>query len=141
MSILSKGCVLVVDDHHDSREMLVEYLAFAGFDAATAADGEQALARVEQLLPDVVLMDLHLPGSFDGWEATRRIKENIRLQHIVVIGITSVSLPEQHVKAFRAGCAAVFVKPLDLSALAAHLEQVIGSREGHARHGRDSAAS
>ncbi|MFW5921619.1 MAG: response regulator [Polyangiales bacterium] len=65
--------VLVVDDSLDGRELVVDVLSLSGFRTAEAADGEQALARVRELRPDVVLMDLSLP-QIDGWEATRQLK-------------------------------------------------------------------
>jgi len=70
----SHRSILVVDDPQRSLEMIAEYLSFIGFAVSTASDAVAALARAEQLRPDVVLMDLALPGAMDGWEATRRIK-------------------------------------------------------------------
>src|SRR6476661_5895254 len=65
--------VLVVDDYRDARELYAETLLVAGFRVAEAADGHQAVDRARALLPDVVLMDLSLPGK-DGWQATRELK-------------------------------------------------------------------
>ena len=67
--------VLVVDDVDHGREIFAEYLEFRGFRVATAADGLEALDKAFELLPDVILMDLSLPG-IDGWEATRRLKRD-----------------------------------------------------------------
>src|SRR3954451_15169895 len=65
--------VLVVDDYQDAREMCCEYLTYCGFRVAEARNGQEAIEKAAQLLPDLILMDLSLPGM-DGWEATRRLK-------------------------------------------------------------------
>ena len=71
-----KPSVLVVEDNRDNREMLAQYLAALGFTVTTAANSDEALARAEELRPNVVLMDLALPGTLDGWETTRRARAN-----------------------------------------------------------------
>jgi CheY-like chemotaxis protein len=118
--------VLVVDDHEDTRELLSEYLAHLGFAVATAHDGATALTRAERLQPDVVLMDLWLPGTMDGWEATRRLKA--MLKHLVVIAVTAHVWPQDHQKALHAGCQGVFTKPVNLAALAAQIAEVTQRR-------------
>lgn len=103
--------VLVVDDMEDGRDICAEYLAFRGFGVATAEDGHEALAKCASLLPDVILMDLSLPGM-DGWEATRRLKQDDRTKHIRVIALTAHALPSAHERARAAGCDAVVTKPV-----------------------------
>ena len=68
--------VLVVDDVAHGREIFAEYLEFRGFRVATAEDGIEAMEKAFELRPDVILMDLSLPG-IDGWEATRRLKKDV----------------------------------------------------------------
>ena len=65
--------ILVVDDYQDAREMYAEYLQFSGFRVAEARNGNEAVDQAFALKPDLILMDLSLPGM-DGWEATRRLK-------------------------------------------------------------------
>ncbi len=119
--------ILVVDDSVDNREMLGEYLTYRGFTVATASDGAEALARAEELRPHVVLMDLHLPGTMDGWEATRRMKAQPSLKHTPVIAVTAHAYPVDHERALRAGCRAVVVKPYDLPALVARIQTIVGA--------------
>jgi len=102
--------VLVVDDVEHGRDICSEYLEFRGFRVATAADGLEALAKAFELLPDVILMDLSLPG-IDGWEATRRLKQDDRTRRIPVIALTAHALISAHEKAIAAGCDAVVTKP------------------------------
>lgn len=103
--------VLVVDDVADGREICAEYLAFRKYRVATAADGREALAKAFALLPDVILMDLSLP-EIDGWEATRRLKDDERTRHIPIIALTAHALRSAHDEALAAGCDAVVTKPV-----------------------------
>ena len=102
--------VLIVDDVDHGREICSEYLAFRGFRVATAADGQEALDKAFELLPDVILMDLSLP-KIDGWEATRRLKQDARTSAIPVVALTAHALASAHDKAKEAGCDAVVTKP------------------------------
>ena len=70
MSTETVPLILVVDDYQDAREMYAEYLQFSGFRVAEARNGNEALEQAFALKPDLILMDLSLPGM-DGWEATR----------------------------------------------------------------------
>jgi CheY-like chemotaxis protein len=102
--------VLVVDDVDHGREIFAEYLEFRGFRVATAADGLEALEKAFELKPDVILMDLSLPG-IDGWEATRRLKQDDRTRAIPVIALTAHALASAHDKAREVGCNSVVTKP------------------------------
>ena len=102
--------VLIVDDVDHGREICSEYLQFRGFRVATAADGQEALDKAFELLPDVILMDLSLP-KIDGWEATRRLKNDDRTRAIPVVALTAHALASAHDKAMEAGCDSVVTKP------------------------------
>ena len=102
--------VLIVDDVDHGREICSEYLEFRGFRVATAADGQEALDKAFELLPDVILMDLSLP-KIDGWEATRRLKHDERTRAIPIVALTAHALASAHEKAMEAGCDSVVTKP------------------------------
>jgi serine/threonine protein kinase len=102
--------ILLVDDVDHGREIFGEFLEFRGFRVATAADGLEALEKAFELIPDVILMDLSLPG-IDGWEATRRLKQDERTQNIPVIALTAHQLQGAHDMALKAGCEEVVTKP------------------------------
>jgi two-component system, cell cycle response regulator DivK len=116
--------VLVVDDYEDARDMYAEYLRVSGYQVATATDGLQAVALTTERLPDIVLMDLSLPG-LDGWEATRQIKADSRTRHIPVIALTGHGLSSAADGARAAGCDAFVLKPCHLEDVLAEVKRLL----------------
>jgi two-component system cell cycle response regulator DivK len=102
--------ILVVDDYEDAREMYAEYLRFCGFRVAEARNGSEALEQAFSLKPDLILMDLSLPG-LDGWEATRQLKADERTRQIPVVALTGHALAGASEGAKRAGCDSFVTKP------------------------------
>lgn len=102
--------VLLVDDYSDAREMYSEYLKYSGFDVVEAANGVEALERALDSSPDIILMDLSLP-VMDGWEATRRLKQDARTAGIPVVALTGHALSGILEGAKTAGCDAFVTKP------------------------------
>ena len=102
--------ILVVDDYEDAREMYAEYLRFCGFRVAEARNGNEALEQAFALMPDLILMDLSLPGM-DGWEATRQLKSDERTRNIPVVALTGHALAGASEGAKRAGCDSFVTKP------------------------------
>src|SRR4029078_11107354 len=113
--------VLVVEDFADNRDLLTEYLTFRGFSVTAAAAGEAALRSASEHRPDVILMDLRMPG-LDGWQATRRLKADPNTANVPVVAVTARALRPEIESARDAGCDAVVAKPFDISALADALE-------------------
>jgi CheY-like chemotaxis protein len=116
--------VLVVDDFSDGRELVAEYLAFRGFNVSEATNGADALEISRTTLPDIVLMDLSMPG-IDGWQATRALKADPRTRRIKVIAVTAHALKAETDSAKAAGCDGVICKPFDLVALADALPRLM----------------
>jgi two-component system cell cycle response regulator DivK len=102
--------ILVVDDYQDAREMYAEYLQFSGFRVAEAKNGNEAVEKAFELRPDLILMDLSLPGK-DGWEATRELKSDERTRHIPVVALTGHALAGASEGAKKAGCDSFVTKP------------------------------
>jgi CheY-like chemotaxis protein len=102
--------ILVVDDYQDAREMYAEYLQFSGFRVAEAKNGNEAVEKAFALKPDLILMDLSLPGM-DGWEATRRLKADDATKHIPVVALTGHALAGASEGAKKAGCDSFVTKP------------------------------
>ena len=102
--------ILVVDDYQDAREMYAEYLQFSGFRVAEARNGNEAVEQAFALKPDLILMDLSLPGM-DGWEATRRLKADDTTRHIPIVALTGHALAGASEGARKAGCDSFVTKP------------------------------
>ena len=110
MSDATQPLILVVDDYQDAREMYAEYLQFSGFRVAEARNGNEAVSQALELKPDLILMDLSLPGM-DGWEATRVLKADDRTRHIPIVALTGHALAGASEGAKRAGCDSFVTKP------------------------------
>lgn len=119
-------CVLVVDDYPDGREVCAEYLAFSGFRVLQAADGQEALDLAFAEHPDLILMDLSLPGM-DGWEATRRLKADRRTARTPVIALTAHALDSHAASARAAGADAVVTKPFLPNELVAEVRRQLAA--------------
>jgi len=117
--------VLIVEDHRDNRELLEQYLTFRGCTVETATTGSEAMAVAEVMRPHVVLMDLGLPGTMDGWETTRQFMSHPVLKSSIVIAVTAHGFPTDVERAMRAGCRAVFIKPYDIGALAEEVRRSV----------------
>jgi two-component system, cell cycle response regulator DivK len=102
--------VLLVDDYPDNRDIYAQFLIYSGLRVEEADNGHQALDKAFTLRPDVIVMDLSLPG-LDGWEATRRLKQDPRTCDIPVIALTGHALAGHSERAFDAGCDAFITKP------------------------------
>lgn len=102
--------VLVVDDHADNRTLVSWILELEGLRVAEAATGDEALAVTREQLPDLVLMDLELPG-IDGWEVTRLLGSGPDTAHIPVVAITAHAQQPFVERALQAGCVSVIKKP------------------------------
>jgi two-component system cell cycle response regulator DivK len=116
--------VLVVEDNLMNLELLVQLLQ-DDYDVLTARDGQTGVEQVRDKMPDLVLMDLSLPG-LDGWEATRQLKADERLQHIPVIALTAHAMPGDDERARAAGCDEVLTKPIDEDLLFTTLDRYLG---------------
>jgi two-component system cell cycle response regulator DivK len=115
---------LVVEDHEDNRRILRDLLTSAGYEPIEAVSGEEGVALAETHRPDLILMDIQLPG-LDGYEATRRIKANPALRQIPIIAVTSYALSGDEVKAKEAGCDAYVTKPFSPRALLAKVREYL----------------
>src|SRR5712691_11063244 len=119
-----KPSILIVDDAEDGREMLVEYLAFRGFQVAEARHGAEAIEVARRVQPNIILMDLTMP-AMDGWEATRQLKADPLTKEIIIIAVSAHAFASEQASAREAGCDGFIAKPFDLAVLAEVLDRVI----------------
>lgn len=117
--------ILAVDDQEDNRRILRDLLTASGFEVIEANTGEEAVSLAAAERPDLILMDIQLPG-IDGYEATRRIKANPELRATPLIVVTSYALSGDDAKAFAAGADAYVSKPFSPRALLAKVREFLG---------------
>jgi two-component system, cell cycle response regulator DivK len=116
--------ILVVEDHEDNRRILRDLLGNAGYQMMEAETGEAGLATAAAERPDLILMDIQLPG-LDGYEATRRLKADPALRSIPIIVVTSYALSGDDAKARAAGCDAYVTKPFSPRQLLAKIKEYL----------------
>jgi len=116
--------ILVIEDQEDNRRILRDLLTNSDFEVIEAVTGTDGVCIAETHHPDLILMDIQLPG-IDGYEATRRIKANPDLQKIPIIVVTSYALSGDDVKAFEAGCDAYVTKPFSPRNLLAKIREFL----------------
>jgi two-component system cell cycle response regulator DivK len=114
--------ILVVEDNEDNRRIFRDLLTSAGYELVEAGTGEEGVTLAESHVPDLILMDIQLPGV-DGYGATRRIKANSALRQIPIIAVTSYALSGDDAKALAAGCDAYVAKPFSPRALLAVIRE------------------
>ena len=119
--------VLIVEDQSDLRRLYAQQFAICGFDVIEAENGADAIAHTTSHVPDVVLMDLSLP-VLDGWEATRRLKNDSRTAHIPVVALTAHDGSGELQRATRAGCDWFVPKPCPPDALITEIRRVLAGR-------------
>src|ERR1700678_2433356 len=106
------GRVLIVDDERQNRRLLEVMLATEGLELLTATSGEEALAMVAHEPPDLVLLDVLMPGM-DGYDVTRQIKGNPLTKHIPVILVTAEGDRNARMLGLKAGAEDFLTKPVD----------------------------
>ena len=122
--------ILVVDDIADNVEILRMRLTSLGYEVVVAEDGEQALARVRETLPDLILLDIMMP-KIDGLEVVRRLKADARLPFIPVILVTAKASPQDVVAGLNAGGDDYLAKPIDHGALVARVRAMLRIKALH----------
>ena len=108
--------------------MLGFYLKLSGYIALEAATGEDALPLAFEAQPDIILMDLQLPGM-DGWEVSRRLKADARTRHIPIIALTAHAMQSERERALNAGCDGFLSKPCSPPDVAAEITRLLELRD------------
>jgi len=119
--------ILVVDDNPVNLKLAAEVLRLEGYDVLRAADAEQAEAILMHEVPDLILMDIALPGK-DGLALTRLIKADPRLKHVPVIALTAFAMKGDEARAREAGCDDYITKPLDTRVLPRRVAALLKGR-------------
>lgn len=115
--------ILVVDDSQTDRQFLLETLAKKGYQVVTAESGEDAISKAKSELPDLILMDVVMPG-LNGYQATRTITRDDATKHIPVIMCTSKTAETDKIWGMRQGANDYLTKPIDPSQLLQKIAQL-----------------
>jgi DNA-binding response OmpR family regulator len=126
--------ILVVDDERDNRELLDIILTHEGFLIETAAGGEEAIATVARERPDLILLDLMMPGM-DGYQVTAKIKSDLSTKDIPIILVTAMTGAKARTLGLGAGADDFLAKPLDRDELVLHVKRLLrksgGAKDGN----------
>ncbi len=122
--------ILVVDDREESRNLVRKVLTFYGYEVIGAGSGEDGINRAQTEFPDLILMDIRLPGKIDGLEATRRIKAIPELTHLPIVAMSASVWPGDKQRALDAGCVDFIRKPIDINELPGKVANYIARCSG-----------
>ena len=121
------GRVLIFEDDRISQKMVRGALRAAGYETEEVDSGELALQKVAESTPDLIVMDVRLPG-IDGLETTRRLKADPGTAAIPIVAVTAHAMPEDESLIREAGCDAYIAKPLRFSALLGVVRDLLAGR-------------
>ena len=116
--------ILIVEDDENSLYLVKFILEKAGCEVIEARDGLEALDITSREIPDLILMDIQLPG-LDGYETTRRIKADERLNELPVIALTAYAMRGDREKVLEAGCSGHIEKPIDHATFVEEVEKYL----------------
>ena len=119
--------VLIVDDNDLNVQLVTFVLGQAAFTVDSASDGKQLMLSVAACRPDLILMDIQMPGT-DGLELTRRLKACKATQDIVVVAFTAYAMVGDEAKMRTAGCDGYIAKPIDVRTFAAQVGSYISTQ-------------
>jgi CheY-like chemotaxis protein len=108
--------ILIVEDNEANRDVLSRRLARRGYEVLVALDGPAGLAAADAERPDLILLDLGLPG-IDGWECSRRLKAGAHTERIPIIAMSAHAMLGERQRALAAGCDEFDAKPIDFAGL------------------------
>jgi two-component system, cell cycle response regulator DivK len=126
--------ILIVDDNPVNLKLVRVLLVREGYNVRTAGDAEQALEILKDFSPELILMDIQLPG-IDGLGLTRRLKSQPVTQQIMIVALTAYAMKGDHQKVLEAGCDGYIPKPIDTRTLPGLISQYLN------KHSPASAAS
>lgn len=116
--------ILIIEDTENNRILLTRRLKPKGYEIVTVEDAEKGLPLAQSERPDLILMDVGLPG-LDGWAATRQLKSDPATKQIPVIALTAHAMQSDRDKATEAGCDDYETKPIDFARLFEKIERLL----------------
>ena len=125
---MSGYTVLIVEDNPNNRMIMRDMMEVQGHQTLEAVDGPAGLAMAVQHKPDLILMDVQLPGM-DGYEVTRRLKAQDDTKGIPIIAVTSFAMKGEEDRAREAGCDAYLSKPIDIHKLVETVKRFLNAKD------------
>lgn len=116
--------ILVAEDDLASRELIREILEARGYEVVEAGDGQEAVQKIAEKKPDLVLLDIQMP-VLDGFGVLRQLRQDSRFATLRVVALTAYAMRGDREKALAAGFDAYFTKPVDATALSRQIEQLL----------------
>lgn len=125
---MSGVTILVVEDNEKNLKLVRDVLQFAGYDVVAASSAEQGVALAMERPPDLVLMDLQLPGM-DGTEALRQLRSSARTRSVPVVAVTAFAMKDDRERALDAGFDGYLEKPISVQALPGQVQSFLSPKE------------
>lgn len=129
--------ILIVEDNRQNMRLIKMALSKLGCELLEATDGEQALEQAYREKPDLILMDIQIPG-LDGLEVTRRLRQSAEFNRVLILALTAHAMKGDREKIISAGCNAYLAKPFDTRELPGLIEQALKNALAAGRSGEVS---
>ena len=123
------GRILIIDDNPINLKLASSVLESEGYAIVNAVDAEEAQEMLQHTMPDLILMDIALPGM-DGLTLTRKLKADNRLKHVPVVALTAFAMKGDDRKALEAGCESYITKPIDTRKLPQLVAELLRKSQG-----------
>jgi two-component system cell cycle response regulator len=125
---MKAGDVLVVDDNAINLKLISVLLRTEGYSVRTASSAEEAWVSMQEQVPDLVLMDIQLPGM-DGLSLTRKLRAEPSMRNLRVVALTAYAMPDDRQRALDAGCDAYIAKPIDTRSFPRLVRELVGAHK------------
>ncbi len=122
---MAEGKVLLIEDNPLNMELAVDLLGIGGYEVITATTAEEGIELAKKETPDLILMDISLPG-IDGLEATRILKKDKKVKDIPIVAMSAHAMTGDKEKAIEAGCVGYITKPIDTKSLVKQVQEFMG---------------
>jgi two-component system, cell cycle response regulator DivK len=122
--------ILVVEDNPLNMKLVRDVLTVSGYEVLAAPSGEEGVSMAQTCAPDLVLMDIQLPGM-DGYEALRLLRQNPQLDGVPIVAVTAFAMREDRERAAREGFDGYLGKPISVRALMAQVSEFLSNGRDH----------
>ena len=120
--------ILIAEDERDIRDLITFTLRFAGYEVTATTDGEEAYETAQRILPDLILLDVRMPGM-NGYDACKKIKANDKTQHIPVVFLSAKGQEAEVQTGIDAGAAEYIIKPFSPDQLTERVQAILENHE------------